>query len=68
MVTNVRAIVSEDGRNVLCGTDEEVTFFDVVKPSDESGFFSVGVKETGDVQPSDRAIVVPGPARIVPER
>ena len=46
MVTNVRAIVSEDGRNVLCGTDEEVTFSGVTKPSDEAGFFRVGADAT----------------------
>ena len=33
-----------------------------------AGFFSVGVKETPDVQPSDRGIVVPGPVKIVPVR
>lgn len=61
MVTNVRAGVSVDGRNVLCGTDEEVTFSGVTKPSDEAGFFSVGVKEAGDVQPSDRVPHPPVP-------
>ena len=66
MVTNVLAIASEDGRNVLCGTDETVEFSGVTKPSDESGFFSVGVKEASGVGPSDRAIVVPGPVRIGP--
>ena len=29
---------------------------------------SVGVKEAGDVQPSDHGIVVPGPVKIVPVR
>ena len=33
-----------------------------------AGFFSVGVKETPDVMPSDRGIVVPAPVKIVPRR
>ena len=44
-VTNLLPIVSDGGRDVLCGIDEEVTFSGVTKPSDESGFFSVGVLE-----------------------
>ena len=63
VVTNVRAIVSEDGRNVLCGTDEEVTFSGVTKPSDEAGFFTIGAKESPGVTPSDRAELEP-PARM----
>ena len=57
VVTEVWAVASEDGRNVLCGTDEEVTFSGVTKPSDAAGFFSIGVKETGGVTPSDRPTV-----------
>ena len=60
-VTNVRAIVSDGGRNVLCGTDEAVEFSGVVKPSDAAGFFSIGVKETSGVKPSDSEPHVPAP-------
>ena len=68
MVTNLRAVASEKGRNVLCVPDKPGVFSGVTKPSDAAGFFSVGVKETGDVQPSDRAILVPAPEKIVPVR
>ena len=52
-VTNLRAFVSEKSRNVLCEPNKPVTFSEVVKPSDAAGFFSIGVKETPGVQPSD---------------
>ena len=39
----------------LCGLSGEVTFEKVAKPSDAAGFFSVGVKETPGVQPSNRS-------------
>ena len=61
VVTEVRPIASEGGRNVLCGIDEEVTFSDVTKPSDEAGFFSIGVKETDGVGPSDCVPHPPAP-------
>ena len=32
--------------SVLCGTDEEVRFSGVVKPSDAAGFFTTGVSAT----------------------
>ena len=31
---------------ILCGTDGEVEFDGVAKPSDAAGFFTIGVKET----------------------
>ena len=37
----------------LSGVSGEVTFPEVVKPSDAAGFFSIGAKETPGVQPSD---------------
>ena len=52
-VTNLGALADEKGRNVLCGTDGDVEFSGVVKPSDTAGFFSIGVKETPGVMPSD---------------
>ena len=54
-VTNLGALADEKGRNVLCGTDGDVEFEGVVKPSDAAGFFSIGVKEVPGVQPSDRS-------------
>lgn len=51
---------------VLCEPDKPVTFEAVEKPSETAGFFSIGVKETSDVNPPDRAIVVPAPVRIGP--
>ena len=68
MVTNLRALAAEDGRNVLCAPDKTMKFSGVSKPSDAAGFFSIGVKETPGVMPSDHGIVVPGPVRIVPVR
>ena len=65
-VTNLKAFVSEASRNVLCEPGKPVKFSEVMKPSDAAGFFSVGVKEAGDVQPSDHGIVVPGPVKIRP--
>ena len=62
-VTNLGAVAAEKGRNVLCGTDRDVEFSGVVKPSDAAGFFTVGVRETPDVHPSDRAELEP-PARM----
>ena len=44
-VTNLRALASEASRNVLCGTDGEVKFSGVTKPSDAAGFFTIGVLE-----------------------
>ena len=38
----------------LCGTDGEVEFSGVVKPSDAAGFFSVGVMLAPGVGPSDK--------------
>ena len=54
-VTNLTALAAEGGRNVLCGPGKDVEFSGVVKPSDAAGFFSVGVKETPGVQPSNRS-------------
>ena len=58
-VTNLGALADEKGRNVLCGTDGDVEFSGVVKPSDTAGFFTIGVGETPGVQPSDRAELEP---------
>ena len=41
----------------LSGVSGEVTFPEVVKPSDSAGFFSIGVKEAPGVTPSDSIIV-----------
>ena len=60
-VTNLGALAAEKGRNVLCGTDGDVEFSGVVKPSDAAGFFTIGVKETPGVQPSDTIYVPPAP-------
>lgn len=68
MVTNLMAVASEKGRNVLCALGKPVAFSGVMKPFDEAGFFFIGVKATPDVQPLNRGIVVPGPVKIVPER
>ena len=61
-VTSLKAAEAEKTRNVLCGTDRDVKFSGVMKPSDAAGFFTIGVKETPGVQPSDRADLEP-PAR-----
>ena len=45
-VTNVRAIASDEGRNVLCGPSQEVNFSVVAKLSDAAGFFTIGVSAT----------------------
>ena len=58
-VTNLGAVAAEKGRNVLCGTDRDVEFSGVVKPSDAAGFFTIGVKEAPSVTPSDRAELEP---------
>ena len=52
-VTNLKAVVSDKARNVLCGPGRDVEFSGVVKPSDAAGFFTIGVREAPDVQPSD---------------
>ena len=52
-VTNLKAVVSDKARNVLCGPGRDVEFSGVVKPSAAAGFFKVGVREAPDVQPSD---------------
>ena len=38
---------------VLCEPDKLVTFEAVEKPSDAAGFFTISVKETSGVNPSD---------------
>ena len=58
-VTDLGAVAAEKGRNVLCGTDRDVEFSGVVKPSDAAGFFTIGVKEAPSVTPSDRAELEP---------
>ena len=58
-VTNLTALAAEGGRNVLCGQGSDMVFSGVVKPSDAAGFFSIGVKETPGVGPSDRAELEP---------
>ncbi len=40
---------------ILCGTDGEVEFDGVAKPSDAAGFFTISVKDTPGVQPSNRS-------------
>ena len=40
---------------ILCGTDGEVEFDGVTKPSDAAGFFTISVKDTPGVQPSNRS-------------
>ena len=52
-VTNVGAIVDERGRNVLCGSEGDVKFSGVTKPSDAAGFFTIGVLEFPGVEWSD---------------
>ena len=52
-VTNLKAVVSDEARNVLCGPGRDVEFSGVVKPSAAAGFFTIGVREAPDVQPSD---------------
>ena len=42
----------------LCGAEGDVTFPEVKKPSDVAGFFSIGVKETPDVNPSDAPLTI----------
>ena len=56
-VTNLRALASEDGRNVLCEPGEPVTFSGVVKPSDAAGFFSIGVMVAPGVAGADSDFV-----------
>ena len=46
---------------VLCEPDKPVTFEAVEKPSDTAGFFSIGVKETSNVNPSDARLSCPVP-------
>ena len=53
-VTNLRALVSETSRNVLCEPGKPVKFSEVTKPSDAAGFFSVGVMLAPGVGPSDK--------------
>ena len=48
-VTNLTT--DADNRNLLCNEKTEVEFPAVKKPSDAAGFFSIGVKETPDVNP-----------------
>ena len=50
-VTNVKANVDARNRNVLCGVDAKVAFPFVVKPSPESGFFSIGALTTPTIEP-----------------
>ena len=52
-VTNLKALAAEKGRNVLCGPGNDVTFEGVKKPSAAAGFFTIGVSESPDAQPSD---------------
>ena len=54
-VTDLRAVAAEGGRNILCGSNGDVEFSGVTKPSDAAGFFSIGVEVTPGVQPSDRS-------------
>ena len=65
MVTNLGALASETGRNVLCGTDKETTFSGVVKPSSAAGFFAIGAKVIPDVMPSDSPHVKMEPPAII---
>ena len=52
-VTNLKAVVSDKARNVLCGPSKDVEFSGVVKPSAAAGFFTIGVREAPGVQPAD---------------
>ena len=52
-VINLNAVAAEGGRNVLCGPGKDVEFSGVVKPSAAAGFFTIGVSESPDVQPTD---------------
>ena len=44
-LTNIKMFVSEESRNVLCKPETPVTFKEIVKPSDASGYFIIGVLE-----------------------
>ena len=48
-VTNLKAVVSDEARNVLCGPGRDVEFSGVVKPSAAAGFFTIGVRVTDNV-------------------
>ena len=52
-VTSLKALAAEKGRNVLCGLGGDVELSGVTKPTDAAGFFTIGVSESPDVQPSD---------------
>ena len=52
-VTSLKALAADKARNVLCGPGRDVEFSGVVKPSAAAGFFTIGVREAPDVQPSD---------------
>ena len=61
-VTNIRAVQIEKDLNVLCGTDKKVVIPEVTKPigGQDSGFFTIGVKETSDIVPgSEGKVPVP---------
>ena len=45
-VTDIEVDSNPKNRDIICGTDEKVTFPEVAKPSAEKGFFSVGAQET----------------------
>lgn len=63
-VTNLTALASEGGRNVLCGQGSDMVFSGVVKPSDAAGFFSVGVLLAPGVGPSDERPAAETPAQM----
>ena len=62
-ITNIGMFMSEKCRNVLCEPNKPVTFSEVIKPSDASSFFTIGVLEAPIVyKPSDD---VPSPGLVV---
>ena len=65
-LTNVKAFASEKSYNVLCKPEEPVTFDEIVKPSDASGYFMIGVLEVPIVYVPGEQLTVTGKVPVIP--
>ena len=65
-LTNVKAFASEKSYNVLCKPETPVTFEEIVKPSDASGYFMIGVLEVPIVYVPGEQLVVSGKVPVIP--
>ena len=65
-MTSLKAAEAEKTRNVLCGTDRDVKFEGVVKPSAAAGFFSIGVLEAPKIESGVDQLVVTGKVPVIP--